>query len=353
MRTLTLIAVTLALASPDAAACTTFLQTVAGQAPLVAKSYDWHDGGAMVVANKRGVDKVALALGGGEPHAWRSRYASLTFNQFGREQPNGGMNEAGLVVEIMWLADSEPASPDARPTISELQWIQHALDRFGSVSELVASANQVRIAPIYAAVHYLACDATGACAAVELVDGAQIVTSDPGVCALTNHTLAASRRHVEAAGESADRGGVGSLSRFARVASRASTPLGPGEPGAVVAATFATLDAVKQAGGYSKWQIVYDTGSLTAHFRTHGSSAIKSVAVTDFGTSCAAPVRILDIDHPTAGPADAAFVLYSSDANRRRVTSALGRLRVPLPGLVAGALSGYPESTTCAVARTE
>jgi penicillin V acylase-like amidase (Ntn superfamily) len=30
----------------------------------------------------------------------------VTFNQYGRNFPSGGMNEAGLVIELMWLEGS-------------------------------------------------------------------------------------------------------------------------------------------------------------------------------------------------------------------------------------------------------
>jgi penicillin V acylase-like amidase (Ntn superfamily) len=40
------------------------------------------------------------------PAKWVSRYGSVTFNQYGCENPTGGMNEAGLVVEQMWLDES-------------------------------------------------------------------------------------------------------------------------------------------------------------------------------------------------------------------------------------------------------
>ena len=37
----------------------------------------------------------------GTPASWVSKYGSVTFNQYGRELPTGGMNEAGLVVETI------------------------------------------------------------------------------------------------------------------------------------------------------------------------------------------------------------------------------------------------------------
>src|SRR5262245_38377345 len=98
-------------------ACTTFCLG-RGDNVVIGKSYDWHTPDGMVVINKRGVDKRGMPPADGErPATWKSRYASITFNQYGRELPQGGMNEAGLVVEIMWLDDTQLAPPDERPAV--------------------------------------------------------------------------------------------------------------------------------------------------------------------------------------------------------------------------------------------
>ena len=158
---------------------------------VVGKSYDWHMGQGLVIVNKRGVAKQSLpAKPGDRPAQWLSRHASVTFNQYGREFPAGGMNDAGLVVEVMWLDSSEYERPDKRPTLNELQWIQYQLDTFATVAEMTAAAPVLRVSPVYARVHYLACDKTGACAAFEHVGGKQVVT--PGARALTNHSYAES-----------------------------------------------------------------------------------------------------------------------------------------------------------------
>lgn len=49
--------------------------------------------------------------------------------QYGRNFPTGGMNEAGLVIELMWLDGSRYPVPDARPAVDNLQWIQYNLVR--------------------------------------------------------------------------------------------------------------------------------------------------------------------------------------------------------------------------------
>src|SRR5262245_4198504 len=125
------------------ALCTTFLID-AGSEKMVGKCYDWHRGEGLVVANARGRLKRALTLNPRErPAAWRAEHASLTFNQYGVEMPNGGMNDAGLVVEVMWLDSTRLPPPDQRPVVGELQIIQYLLDRFATVSDVAAHADEV------------------------------------------------------------------------------------------------------------------------------------------------------------------------------------------------------------------
>jgi len=104
----------LALAGP-ATACTAF-HAVRGGQHVVGKSYDWHTGEALVVINPRGVAKTAF-LGhlADEPASWVSRYGSVTFDQYGPEMPSGGINEAGLVVEVLVRYPEQLACTETDP----------------------------------------------------------------------------------------------------------------------------------------------------------------------------------------------------------------------------------------------
>src|SRR5438046_8711001 len=84
-------------------ACTTFCMDVNGR-PVFGANYDWDTGVGLLMVNKRAVAKVALT---GRPAMWPSRFASITFNQYGTAFPTGGLKEAGLVVPL--LAGEEPA----------------------------------------------------------------------------------------------------------------------------------------------------------------------------------------------------------------------------------------------------
>src|SRR5437016_4391203 len=93
-------------------ACTTFCLVGKGEV-LFGRNYDWTIGDALVLVNKRGVAKTATIIDSDNGAKWVSKYGSVTFNQYVRENPTGGMNEMGLVVEQLCLSDMEYEKVDA------------------------------------------------------------------------------------------------------------------------------------------------------------------------------------------------------------------------------------------------
>lgn len=337
--------------APMGRPCTTFLApSTAG--PVVAKSYDWDNGRGMLIANKRGVAKKALTLKPWDQAAtWTSRYASLTFNQYGRELPNGGMNTAGLVVEIMWLNESRYPGRDGRPSLNELQWIQYQLDRFATVAEVVKAAPELRVSRVHAAVHYLVCDKGGACAAFEYLDGQLVITDGASLVApaLTNHTYTSSAahlaRHQGFGGTRAVPGGRRSLARFVRAATMTrSQPVARSE---AVEAAFRGLDDVAQ-GSYTKWQIVYEPADLRVHFRTRDARRVKYVDLGDLDDSCSSIVGTLDLAFAEGGDMTHRLVPYHPLANRQLIQASVGDLGAVIGPLLVRLAASYPESLACA-----
>ena len=121
-------------------ACTTFCLKNKGEV-LFGKNYDWMIGDGMIFVNKRGVSKMSAAEK--NPARWNSKYGSITFNQYGREAPSGGMNEAGLVIELMWLDDTRYPQPDSRAEVDVLEWIQYNLDTAASVADVIKSSEAI------------------------------------------------------------------------------------------------------------------------------------------------------------------------------------------------------------------
>jgi choloylglycine hydrolase len=319
---------------------------------LVGKSYDWHQDTGYVTVNKRHVQKSSvLAAPGDKAVKWVSRYGSLTFNQYGREFPLGGINEKGLVVEIMWLKESVYPKVDGRQTLNELQWIQYQLDNFATVAEAVKDASLVRVSKIFAPVHYLACDRQGECATFEYLDGELVIHTGKELvtATLTNSSYEDSAdfltEHVGFGGEKAIPKGTESLDRFARAAAL-SKQYTERSPEKAIQYVFDLLHDVRQ-GDYSKFNIVYETAGHHVHFRTLRAGEVKHVDLSRLDYSCRTPVKMLDINTSAGGDADGRFVDYTAEANLAQIKRVMTELVPYLPKGSLEKLAAFPESTRC------
>jgi penicillin V acylase-like amidase (Ntn superfamily) len=280
--------------------CTTFVLE-GGQRVYLGKNLDWDWDSGFVIVNPKSLQKRALVLSTNAV-TWTSKYGSVTFNQFGRELPFGGMNEAGLVVESMWLDGTRYPPADARPEINMLQWIQYQLDNYSSVEEVIASDKKIRLenTATRARIHYLVCDAKGNSATIEFLNGAMQARSgkDLGYRALANDTYDqsaavmrsdASRRNISEPLKSKD-----SISRFCRAAARAEAFKPANSPTQDVAYAFDTLNQVRQ-GNYTVWQVVYDAPARKIFFRTRRNDQERSVDLKSLNFACGQTVPFADI----------------------------------------------------------
>ena len=298
------------------------------------------------MVNKRGVEKTAPLPPSERPARWVSKHGSVTFNQYGREFPNGGLNEAGLAVEIMWLDETRWPDPDGRPSLGCLEWVQYQLDNFSTVSEVVAHLGELRVTS-QAKVHYLVCDKTGSCVTVEFLDGKPV--HHQGARALANNTYAESASFLERSrGKAGALEGRGSLQRFSRAAKAAERYAKEGGKDAVRLA-FETLDDVAQ-GDYTKWSIVYDLPARRIHWRTLGNRSLRHVDLSAFDFSCASPVKVLDID-TGQGNVAARFADYTPEANRSLVERSVRKtdFLAGMPAEEIAEVSRQPERTSCAI----
>jgi penicillin V acylase-like amidase (Ntn superfamily) len=311
---------------------------------IVAYNYDFYSPEGLVLVNKRGMRKVSFIRAQGA--TWVATYGSVTFNQFGRDNPMTGINEKGLMVSQMWLDETRYPPADTRPVIGNLEWIQYNLDRHGSVAEVLADAEAVR--PMSRApIHYLVADAAGDAAALEFLDGKLVVHRGAAmpVRALTNSTYSdsvAAFERAKAKGEMPK--SVSSLDRFVRAAMLADG--GNADP---IARGFEILASVAQPDS-TRWSIVYDLSAGEVHFRTEGNRAIRRVALAGFDFSCGTPVKMLDVTTGGAGEAGAAFVDYSTVANRALIESSFTKTPFlqGIPASARDAVAAHPGTTsTC------
>jgi penicillin V acylase-like amidase (Ntn superfamily) len=335
----------------DAGACTAFLLE-SGESRVVGKSYDFDYGNGMAVFNKASVAKMNLPYKSDDKQAqWVSKYASLTFNQFGREMPCSGMNEKGLVVETLWLDESLYPPPDDRPTLNELQWVQYQLDSFATVDEMVEHAGDNRLASVYAKVHYLACDAGGECAVFEFLDGKLVVSAGKKLAAraLTNHSYAESlkalKQHKGFGGKIKVPKGSGSLDRFVRTAWMLKKKAKKMKKDPFKTA-FKILDGVR-SGDFTKWNMVYDPVAKKVSFRTLGHPDIRSVRLDDFDRSCKKPVKILDMNGDDPGDVSGKFKDYTAKANKELSKESWDGISGDFPPQAIQLVLAFPESFTC------
>src|SRR5437773_8258818 len=102
-----------ALTSAPALGCTTVCLFERERA-VVAYNYDFYARDGLILVNKRGVTRTSWRRS--QPAAWTAAHGSVTFNQFGRDNPTTGLNEKGLMVSLMWLDEAVYPPADARPT---------------------------------------------------------------------------------------------------------------------------------------------------------------------------------------------------------------------------------------------
>lgn len=340
-----LLVVVTALSGRDAAACTTFCYADGGTL-VFGSNYDWNIGDGLVLVNKRSVLKRALTDDG--PASWTTKYGSITFNQYGREFPTGGMNEKGLVVELMWLDQAQYPSGDARGSLPTLQWIQYQLDNAATVKEVLASDRLVRIAFNGSAkIHFLIADATGDVATVEFLVGVMVVHRGDHLQypVLANDTYEHSVEYLNKVGKKTGKSTPASLDRFAHAANYQKTAKTPAD---AVQHAFAMLDNVAQ-GDHTQWSIVYDIKARRAYFRTRVARDVRWIDLAGLQFECSTPVRMLDLNAPLSGDVARELKPYDTATNVKLVQSSFAKTpflsEIPLD--LRDELAHYPDATTC------
>ncbi|MCX5752205.1 MAG: linear amide C-N hydrolase [Candidatus Krumholzibacteria bacterium] len=316
------------LGTPAADACSSFLMRNGTQL-LFGRNFDFFLDGGYVMTNQSGVAKQALIPNSPKPARWISKYGSITFNQVSKEYPYGGMNEAGLVVENMWLDSSTFPVPDERAPIAELPWIQYQLDNCATVDEVIATDGIIRIIQASPPIHFFVADRAGDAATIEFVDGRTVVHrgADLAVPALANNTYDESmeylRGHKGFGGSKEIKSTWESLDRFATLASMIEDR-GVVRRGKEVDCAFKMLDAVAQGKG-TVWSAVYDLKRLRIHFKSVGNGDVRIVDLDGFDFSCAAPALVFDIEAPAKGDITGRFESYTTELNRGTVKRTFAR----------------------------
>ena len=128
---------------------------------------------------------------------WTSKYGSVVTSGYEVGSADG-MNEKGLVANLLYLAESDYGKPvDGKPNLSIAAWPQYVLDSYATVAEAVAALRQEPfnvLAPALpdgspAALHLAISDATGDSAIFEYVAGKLTIHHGKQYTVMTNSPI--------------------------------------------------------------------------------------------------------------------------------------------------------------------
>jgi choloylglycine hydrolase len=314
-------------AARDAAACSSFLLR---EGDTVIAGHNLDSGirvPGTVYLNKAGVAKESrswpeLAYGSPGTHPvlrWVSRHSSITFNTFCRDFPDGGMNDAGLFVAEMSLAGTRFPADESRPLLFMMLRMQHALDSYESVDQVVASARELTLDGWNW--HFFAADRSGAAAVIEFLDGEVVAVSGPEleIPLLVNSPYAEELERLRGfrgfGGETAVELGNQRQPAFVRGARLLGTP--PRAGATVVERGFELLAELGDAD--TRWSYLCDLGARRVHVRTDQAPGIRTIDLAAFEPSCLEPPRMLDIHLEATGSVTERLAVCDSATNRGRV----------------------------------
>ena len=127
----------------EAQACTRAVYLGPQETIITVRSMDWMtDLGSNLWAFPRGMKRDGAA--GPTSIRWTSKYGSVVASAFEAATADG-MNEKGLVANLLYLAESEYVQPlpgDKRLPMSISVWTQYILDNYATVAEAVTRVAQ-------------------------------------------------------------------------------------------------------------------------------------------------------------------------------------------------------------------
>jgi len=274
------------------------------------RNLDWVSDNGLLIVNKRNVVKKSLVFTPDKAIEWTSKYGSITFNQFGKEFPFGGINEKGLVVEIM-VADAEYPVYDERPAVNELQWIQYQLDNARTIDEVINSDKIIRISEIDQKLHFLICDSYGDVAVIEFMNNKMIVFKgkDLPFPILENDTYSKSLIKYKNK----------TNCRF-ETATTMIKNYQPSIHNSIINYSFDILDSVKLSGS---WSIVYDIKNMKIHFKTQSNKKVQIIDCNFFNFSCEQECMMYDLQMKQEGNIDKQFIPFDSKKNKKKMQYAI------------------------------
>ncbi len=175
-----------------AGACTRVLYVGDDGLVIAGRSMDWNDDTRTNLwVFPRGMQRDGAA--GPNSAKWTSKYGSLATSTYEAGTADG-INEKGLVANLLYLADADFGKADGKPMLSISAWPQYVLDNFATVAEAV---DALRLEPFRlgaptlptgdaGSVHLSISDPTGDSAIFEYVGGKLVIHHGRQYVVMTN-----------------------------------------------------------------------------------------------------------------------------------------------------------------------
>ena len=238
--------------------CTRILYETGTGTFVTGRGMDWNDPTATtrIFTFPRGLERTGGPVD--NTVAWRSKYGSV-ISSFYDAATADGMNETGLVANVLYLAEcdfGDPAQVD-KPQISVGAWAQYFLDNYATVAEAVAAMQDppfAIVAPVLpngraAAVHLSLSDASGDSAVLEYLGGELVIHHGTQYTVMTNSPTYDQQLAINAYWEliGGDRmlpGTINAADRYVRVSYLLKSSPQYEEPQMAVASVFSIMRAI-------------------------------------------------------------------------------------------------------------
>ena len=304
--------------SKNVLACSTFMLA---KGPHLVFGHNLNENGidvpGMVFVNKRGVFKTGrtwseiINKDRSNPSAftWISRYGSVTFNAFGRDFPDGGVNESGLYI---WEMNEDADFPKNMnlPKLNQMHWMQYNLDIHSSIDQVIESAYGIEIDGW--TWHFFVADSRGKSATIAFVDGDVVVHRDERmpVPALFNEPYDRELellRYFEGFGGSypveLDNMNTPRFAKAAVMLRDFNPDEDPVEYGFLILKNLTVAET-------PKWSVLIDLPSQTVYFKTRLNAEIKRFSMNELDFSNLTPAQILNMDISSGGDVRTQFHSY-------------------------------------------
>lgn len=303
---------------PKVNACTRVVYTGANGMVITGRTMDWKtEMHSNIWVFPRGMERNGET--GANSLKWTSKYGSVVTSAF-EIASTDGMNEKGLVANLLWLNESVyPACDKNKPGLTIAAWVQYMLDNFATVDEAVSFAGNNTFQVVsdkmpdgsrLATLHLSVSDATGESAIFEYIDGKLNIYHNKDYKVMTNSPtydkqLALNDYWKSIGGLTFLPGTNRAADRFARASFYVDALPKTDNEKIAIANVFSIIRNVSVPYGIStpdspeisttQWRTVSDSKNLTYFFESSLTPNIFWVNLQDMDLAVGAPVLKLSI----------------------------------------------------------